>query len=88
VVVEGVAEEAEVEELVMLPVEDCEAPLVVEEAELCSVLERPDSEDGLEEEEPEVDPTEDPEAVLVEPLAVVKKLPVDGMTVFGCHQQY
>jgi hypothetical protein len=93
-VVEGVAEEAEVEEAVMLRVEDCEAPLVVEETELCSAefveLERLDWEDGLEEgEEPEVDPDE--EAVLVmlpEPLAVVEKLPVDGMPAFvSDHQQ-
>ena len=74
---EGVAEEAEVEEAVIPLVEDCEAPLVVE---VCSVefveLERPDWEDGFEEEEPEVDPDE--KAVLVtlpEPLAVVEKLP-------------
>jgi len=48
-VVEGVAKEAEVEEAVLLLVEDCEAPLVVEETELCSAefveLERPDRED-------------------------------------------
>lgn len=83
--VEGVAEAAEVEEAVILLVEDCEAPLVVEETELCSAefveLESPDRDDGLEEgEELEVDPDE--EAVLVtlpEPLAVVEKLPVDGM---------
>jgi hypothetical protein len=92
-VVEGVADEAEVEEAVMLLVEDCEAPLVVEETELCSAefveLERPDWEDELEEgEEPEVDPDE--EAVLValpEPLAVVEKLPVDGMPAFVSDQQ-
>ena len=46
----------------MLPVEDCEAPLVVEDAVLCSaVLEKPDSEEGLEderEEEPEGDSEE------------------------------
>lgn len=88
-VAEGVAEGAEVEEAVILLVEDCEAPLVVEETELCSAefveLERPDWEDGLEEgAEPEVDPDVDPDegAVLVtlpEPLAVVEKLPVDDM---------
>ena len=96
----GVVEdsEAEVEELVTLLVEDCEAPLVVEDAELCPVeLERPEWEDsdGLEEgEEPEVDPDAsvpvDPEAVLVtllEPLAVLEKLPVEGMPVFGSDQQ-
>jgi len=89
-VVEGVAEEAEVEEAVILLVEDCEAPLVAEETELFSVefvvLERPDWEE--EGEEPEVDPDE--EAVLVtlpEPLAVVGKLPVDGTPAFGSDQQ-
>jgi hypothetical protein len=94
-VLDGVAEEAEVEEAVMLLVEECEAPLVVDETGLCSAefveLETPDWEDvlKLEEgeapEEPEVDPDE--EAVLVtlppEPLAVVEKLPVDGMPAFG-----
>jgi len=64
-VVEGVAEEAEV---------DCEASLVVEETELCSA------------EFVELDE----KAVLVtlpEPLAVVEKLPVDGMPTFGSDQQ-
>jgi hypothetical protein len=91
-VVEGVAEEAEVEEAVILLVEDCEAPLVVEETELCSAefveLERPDLEPDEEGEEPEVDLDE--EAVLVtlpEPLAVVGKLPVDGMPAFRSDQQ-
>lgn len=78
--------------------EECEAPLVVDETELCSAefveLETPDWEDVLEPEEgeapeePEVDPDE--EAVLVtlpEPLAVVEKLPVDGMPAFGSDQQ-
>jgi hypothetical protein len=90
-VVEGVAEEAEVEEAVILLVEDCEAPLVVEETELCSAefveLERPDWEPE-EGEEPELDPDE--EAVLVtlpEPLAVVEKCPVDGMPAFRSDQQ-
>lgn len=86
-------EEAEVKEAVILLVEDCEAPLVVEETELCSAefveLERPDWVDGLEEgEEPEVDPDE--KAVLVtlpEPLAVVEGLLVDGRPAFGCDQQ-
>ena len=88
--IEGVAEEADVEEAVSLLVEDCEAPLVVDETELCSAefveLERPD---WLEEREPEVDPDE--EAVLVtlaEPLAVVEKRPVDGMPALGSHQQW
>jgi hypothetical protein len=89
-VVKGVAEEAEVEESVMLFVEDREAPLVVEKTELCSVdLERPDrdSEDGgLEEgEEPEVDPEE---AVLVTLPEPVEKLPVDGISAFGSDQQW
>jgi hypothetical protein len=89
-VIEGVSEEDEVEEPVMLLVEESEAPLVVEETELCPVeLERPDWEDSLDEgDEPEVDPDE--EAVLVtlpEPLAVVEELLVDGTPVFGSDQQ-
>jgi hypothetical protein len=89
-VVKGVAEEAEVEEPVMLLVEDREAPLVVEETEVSSVeLERPDWEGRLGEgEEPEVDPDEEAVFVtLLEPLAVVEKLPVDGMPVFGSDQR-
>jgi hypothetical protein len=94
-VVEGVVEEAEVKEEVILLVVDCEAPLAVEKTELCSAefveLERPDWVDGLEEEvgeEPEVDPDE--KVVLVtlpELLAVVEGLPVDGMPAFGSDQQ-
>jgi hypothetical protein len=85
---------------VWLLVEDCEAPLVVEETELCSAelveLERPDLEDWLKEgEEPKVDPDEELEVVVLitlpEPLAVAvvgsKKLPVDGMTAFESDQK-
>lgn len=88
--IDGVAEEDEVEEPVMLLVEECEAPLVVEGTELCpAVLERPDWEDKLDEEdEREVDP--DDEAVLVtlpEPLAVLEELLVDdGMPAFESDQ--
>lgn len=48
---EGVADEDGVEEPVMLLEEKCEAPLVLEEAELCSAefVDRPDWEDELEE---------------------------------------
>jgi len=89
-VIEGVSEEDEVEEPVILLVEECEAPLVVEETERCPVvLERPDWEDSPDEgDEPEVDPDE--EAVLVtlpEPLAVVEELLVDGMPAFGSDQR-
>jgi hypothetical protein len=93
-VVEGDTKEAEVEEAVMLLVEDCEASLVPEETELCTAefveLERPEWEDGLEEEEePEVDPDEWAVFVtLPEPLAVLETLLVDDvMPAFGSDQQ-
>ena len=75
----------------MIPlVEDCEVPLVVEETELCSAefveLERPD----WERKRKNLKSTQVEGAVLVtlpEPLAVIEKLPVDGMPAFGSDQQ-